>query len=95
MTCYWIGRFWQVSEEVGNFVRFVTRVEEKKDICGTSRANDATVRHALIQRFAKHDMENGKGTKNNKDFFYGFKADIWSAYAVAVTWIDKHGGQYA
>lgn len=88
-TCEWIGRYKQLLDDRGVPYHIVTRKEEKLNICGSPRANDTTIRHALIDRFASHDFRSGKGTKANPDFFYGFRADQWSAYAVATTAIDR------
>ena len=88
-TCVWIGRFYEAASCLtGHFPEFVYRREEKLHICESPRANDATIRHALIDRFADHDLKFGRGTKKNPDWFYGFKQDMWAAYAVGLTYIE-------
>lgn len=90
-TCVWIGRFHEVITRSGSTLEYIYRKDIKKNICGTSKSKDADVRSALIRRFAKHDLKNGKGTKDNKDTFYGVKADVWSAIAVLTHYLDKRG----
>lgn len=88
-TVRWIGRFEQICIQFsGEEPALVKRMEEKMHICHNSRARDSNIRRALIDRFAAHDKKNGRGTKKNPDWFYGFKADIWAAYAVGITYIE-------
>lgn len=91
-TCEWIGRFAEITELNGSTPQYVYRKEEKLTICGDSRAKDANIRRALIDRFAQHDFKNGRGTKANPDWFYGFHSDIWQAFGIAVTHIEKIKG---
>ena len=88
-TCREIGRLEQAAIDLGYGVTFVYRKEEKMQICGSMKANDATIRQALVDRFAYGTPNYGKGTKKKPGWFYGFKADIWQAYAVGVTYLDK------
>ena len=94
-TCVLIGA---IKMYMGIFystrVDYIYRKDEKLCICGQVKAKDSNIRQALIDRFAKFDFKNGKGTKKEPDWFFGFKADVWAAYCVGVTWIDAHNGLY-
>lgn len=83
-TCEWYGRFIQkycdTHEEFK--INYIYRKEVTMNLCNSVRAKDSNIRQALIDRFGQ------VGTKNNKGWFYGFKNDIWSAYAVGITYLD-------
>ncbi len=91
-TCVWIGRF----AETLRCYRFdrvmpelVTRSRVKVHHCHDSRARDSNIRQALVDRFAPGESNHGKGTKADPGWFYGFRADVWQAYALAVYAADQ------
>lgn len=89
-SCIWIGRFIEAATKYKNArIDKIYRKDEKINLCGSMKAKDSNIRQALIDRFAKFDFKNGKGTKNNRDFFYGVSKDAWMAIACAVCSIDK------
>ena len=93
-SCVWAGRFIQACQEQGIKYEWVSRKEEKLIICGSLKANDTTIRRALINMFCDHDYRTGKGTKKNPDYFYGFKADVWSAFAIGYVYLKRKSKEY-
>jgi len=86
-TCVWIGRFIEV---IGDNYKYIYRKDEKMNLCGSMKAKDSNIVQALIDRFAPNTSNKGKGTKKDPGWFYGFKKDIWQAYAVGVTYHDMY-----
>lgn len=89
-TCVWIGRFIEQLNSLGIYghqsvgLTMIYRRDEKLDLCDSPRANDATIRQALIDRFGP------VGTKKAPGWFYGVHKDAWSAVAVGVTCYDLY-----
>jgi hypothetical protein len=84
-TCVWIGRFSErARSQSGRLPTPIFRREVKLHHCGSTKAKDANVTQALIDRFASGEPNRGKGTKAAPGWFHGFRADIWQAYALAV-----------
>lgn len=88
-TCVWVGRFQQKAYGVRDVTK-IYRKDIKMNLCGQTRAKDSNIRQALVDRFSyeRHAAKGGKGTKNDQGFFFGFKSDIWAAYALGVTFLD-------
>jgi hypothetical protein len=87
-TCVWIGRFYQTIINLTD-VDLVKRATVKTHVCGNPRAKDGNVIQALVDRFAPGEPNKGKGIKAEPGWFYGFAADVWQAYALAVYALDQ------
>jgi hypothetical protein len=95
-TCVWIGRFYAAVQEVsGQDPELVFRHAIKVHHCHSTAARDANIRQALVDRFAHGTGNYGKGTKRTPGWFYGFRADVWAAYALAVYSADTHAAAAA
>jgi hypothetical protein len=73
-TCVWIGRFIERAQVP---VKLVFRKDIKIHLCGTTKAKDANIRQALI------DKHGAPGTKKNPGKTYGITSHLWAALAVA------------
>jgi hypothetical protein len=83
-TVYWSGRFAQAFG-AGRVSR-IPRLQVKLHLCHDSRAKDANIRQALVDRFGGKDKAIGK--KASPGPLYGIGGDLWSALAIAVMWWD-------
>lgn len=86
-TCVWVGRFCEAvraSWWPNRDPRLIKRHPVKLHHCHSVKANDSNIRQALVDRFAPSQPNHGKGTKAAPGWFYGFHADVWQAYALAV-----------
>jgi len=90
-TCVWVGIFTEaIRNEYCIKPKYIYRQDEKMNLCNSMRAKDSNIIQALIDRFAPNTPNKGKGTKKEPGWFYGFKKDIWQAYAVGVTYHDMY-----
>lgn len=91
-TCVWSGRFCQAWMDVhltdagGRPVYWLPRKDVKLNLCGNPRAKDSNIRQAIIDRFG--GKETAIGRKATPGPLYGISADVWSALAVGLTWLD-------
>lgn len=84
-TCLWIGRYIQSWSPRPWSLMY--RRDVKLHLCGQARAKDGNIRQALIDRYG--GKEKAIGNKAKPGPLYGFKADLWQALAVAVTYSDR------
>src|SRR6185312_4945974 len=86
-TCVWIGRFMQMwleaSDRPESTILRIPRGDIKLHLCRSTRAKDANVRQALIDRFG------APGTKKAPGVLYGVSSHCWAALEVAVCAFDR------
>lgn len=86
-TQFWAGRIVEAycggrsHSQKERFTK-MKRMDVKMHICGSSRAKDANIRAALIDRFG------GKEATKKGGVLYGIKADLWSALAIGITYAE-------
>lgn len=91
-TCVWIGRFYECYKiNTNKNPMLVYRRDIKLHHCNSVRASDTNIKYALIDKYAPDDSNKGKGTKKFPGFFYGFKNDIWQAFALVTCYTETHG----
>jgi hypothetical protein len=78
-TCVWIGRYVEVW---GKSYEPMFRKSCKMAICGSMKANDSTIRRALIDIFEPDLPEKKRPSGPLK----GVTKDMWAALALAVTY---------
>jgi hypothetical protein len=81
-TVYWSGRFAQAA---GGNVGRLPRLKVKLQLCRDSKAKDANIRQALIDRFG------GSAAIKKGGPLHKVSGDVWAALGVAVTWEETHG----
>jgi hypothetical protein len=90
-TVLWTGRF---VEAWGGPWTKVYRKDVKLHLCRTTRAKDANVRQAILDRFPR--TGGGKtpqiGVKADPGPLYGCKSHLWSALGVALTAAHSEDG---
>lgn len=89
-TCVWTGRFIEAWNIKGFPWTAVTRKEVKMHLCNSMRAKDANIRQALIDRFGGKGAAIGR--KKTPGPLFGVSADVWSALAVGITFLETKIG---
>lgn len=86
-TVFWSGRF--AEAWAGEFAR-VPRREVKLALCHHQRATDSNIRTALLDIYGP-GKDLAVGTKKNPGPLFGFRADLWAALALGLTYQTLKG----
>jgi hypothetical protein len=88
-TVFWAGRFAQASR-AGHHL--LPRRAVKLALCGSPRANDATVRAALLDRYGGR---HAKGSKHAPGPLHGMAGDVWQALGLGLAFLDTEDDRRA
>ena len=89
-TVKWIGRFeCMLDRELKIWHTELYRMQVKMQMCRSPKANDGTIRQALIDRYG--GKEKAIGLKKTPGILYGLSGDCWSALALIQTYIETRG----
>ena len=84
-TVVFIGRLMERWEATAGFpADRLYRRDVKLAICHHARATDSNIRTELVDRFGP-GKEKAIGSKGAPGPLYGYKADVWAALALAIT----------
>ena len=93
-TAEYVGIYTYITNTLQKPLKRVRRTDVKKHFkVKRSTKNkkqpsaDSQIRSRLIERFGE------VGTKSKPGYFYGFKADIWQAFAVGVYAVDEENNK--
>lgn len=87
-TVRWCGRYEQAFTGTGDDHErwhYLPRRAVKLEICNSARANDASIRQALIDMYGGKDKAIGR--KAAPGPLYGVSGDVWAALAVGITFL--------
>lgn len=87
-TCVKIGMMIEANKRNSELM---FRRQVKMHLCGQMKAKDSNIRQRLIDIYGP-GKEKAIGLKKTPGPLYGFKADMWAALGVAVTWTQTNGG---
>lgn len=88
-TVFVSGRICERWESMGRTWCGIPRKEVAGHICHSGRAKDSNIRTALMDRYGGEKA--AKGLKKSPGPLYGMAADMFSAFAIAITWWETHG----
>lgn len=89
-TVYWSGRFHQAALGWACTVTRITRRSVKLHLCGSSRAKDANIRQAVMERYGG-TRQAAYGTKKAPGPLAGVTGHAMAAMAVLQTWLENQG----